>query len=328
MLRRASFLAAIFSLLFASVAYAQTTPDTEEGVKPYGVYSEGDIDSVSMTSGNLLLHIPVVSYPQRGNQLNLSFHLYYSNKGWTRVAAAQTGHYIWQNFGFSGVTFAMDDLQQTGEQIVQISCLTDTGKKGGGTCPKMQLPFIISPDGSRHQVGTLPGGALNNSGSGETVDGTGMMYIPPAGNGPAIYTAIDRNGVRSLSGVPDPNNANATDSILEDTEGNEIVQSTTGWTDTLGRNLPGTWIPNPNTFEAGWDITPSSGVPPYLFMPGVPSADLSKCPANTQSAYVWNVPSAGRGTEPYIFCYETITYMSGFTSQQLGNLCTSLQAAL
>jgi len=73
-----------FSLLFtlgSALAFAQTNVNEEQGLKPYDSWHGGDLDSVSLTNGGLSLHIPLASFPQRGN-LNLSFFLRFSSKGW------------------------------------------------------------------------------------------------------------------------------------------------------------------------------------------------------------------------------------------------------
>lgn len=41
-----------------------------------------NIDRISMSTGNLYVHIPLVDYPQRGGKLKLSFSLQSNNKGW------------------------------------------------------------------------------------------------------------------------------------------------------------------------------------------------------------------------------------------------------
>jgi hypothetical protein len=53
-------------LLGALTAHAQNLAGLEQGIKPYGSYEGGDIDSVSMVNGSLTLHMPLLSYPQRG----------------------------------------------------------------------------------------------------------------------------------------------------------------------------------------------------------------------------------------------------------------------
>ena len=69
-------------ILAGSVSvFAQTNVNEEQGMKPYDSWHGGDLDSVSMTNGGLVLHIPLASFPQRGN-LDLSFMVRFSSKQW------------------------------------------------------------------------------------------------------------------------------------------------------------------------------------------------------------------------------------------------------
>src|SRR5690348_15745138 len=61
-------------------AVAQNDPSLDTGLKPYGSYHGGDLDSVSLTNGNLTLHIPLAGYPQRGN-LGYTPRIIYNSKG-------------------------------------------------------------------------------------------------------------------------------------------------------------------------------------------------------------------------------------------------------
>src|SRR5712692_5406677 len=54
----------------------------EMGYKPYGTYHGSDIETVSVTNGNLSVRIPLVSYPQRGD-LQLNFGLAWDNLGFS-----------------------------------------------------------------------------------------------------------------------------------------------------------------------------------------------------------------------------------------------------
>jgi hypothetical protein len=77
--------AVVFVVLVSALAgVAQTDPTLDTGLKPYGSYHGGDLDSVSLTNGNLTLHITLGSYPQRG-ALSYSVVLNYNNKGWSVV---------------------------------------------------------------------------------------------------------------------------------------------------------------------------------------------------------------------------------------------------
>src|SRR5579864_2136152 len=68
---------------------AQTNVNEEQGLKPYDAWHGGDLDSISMTSGGLSLHIPLLSFPQRGN-LDLTFSIFASSKQWrTRVNSVE-----------------------------------------------------------------------------------------------------------------------------------------------------------------------------------------------------------------------------------------------
>jgi len=42
---------------------AQNNPNEEQGLKPYDSFHGGDLDSVSLTTGGLALHIPLASFP-------------------------------------------------------------------------------------------------------------------------------------------------------------------------------------------------------------------------------------------------------------------------
>ena len=60
-----------------SVCVAQDITDVE--AKPYGSYTGGAIDIVDLTAGNLMLNIPLVSFPQRGSLPPLSFSVELNN---------------------------------------------------------------------------------------------------------------------------------------------------------------------------------------------------------------------------------------------------------
>jgi hypothetical protein len=87
-LKRWSFVPALvfgvcsFVFLGAISCFAQTAPNLDQGFKPYGSYQGGNIDSVSLSNGNVILHGPVASFPQRGGKLQLNFIFTYNNKGW------------------------------------------------------------------------------------------------------------------------------------------------------------------------------------------------------------------------------------------------------
>src|SRR5713226_8783665 len=84
-MKSCKLLAAVAVILAGSVpVFAQMDPSLETGIKPFGSYHGGDLDSVNLSNGNLTLHIPVADYPQRGD-LSYRPRLTYNNKGWSVV---------------------------------------------------------------------------------------------------------------------------------------------------------------------------------------------------------------------------------------------------
>src|SRR4051812_14037260 len=65
-----------FGLSVASQSSAQDNDDLQQGLKAYGTYRGGEIDSVSMTNGGLSLDVPLASFPQRG-KVSSGFKLVY-----------------------------------------------------------------------------------------------------------------------------------------------------------------------------------------------------------------------------------------------------------
>jgi hypothetical protein len=70
-------------LLFAfTPAFGQVSNDPGLGISPTGVYDGSSFESVSLENGNVALHIPLLTYPQRG-KLNFSFSIYFNRPTWT-----------------------------------------------------------------------------------------------------------------------------------------------------------------------------------------------------------------------------------------------------
>jgi hypothetical protein len=69
----------LLSFLIVSTAYGQTF---ETGFQTYGAYGGSDFDSINLANGNLILRIPVISYPQRGQLPDLKISVGYQQFGW------------------------------------------------------------------------------------------------------------------------------------------------------------------------------------------------------------------------------------------------------
>jgi hypothetical protein len=122
-------------------AIAQTNPNEEQGLKPYDSWHGGDLDSVSMTTGGLALHIPLASFPQRGN-LDLSFMLRHSTKQrYVKPAKYdQSGHIITSAFWQS--------MANSGTQVVSsLDWWLQGGSSGDGGAVDWTIG-VMSPDGN------------------------------------------------------------------------------------------------------------------------------------------------------------------------------------
>src|SRR6266446_4159570 len=141
----------IFALICVPTAFGQTTPDLEEGVKPYGSFHGGDIDQVSLSSGKLALDIPLISYPQRGGKIKVGFDL-----RWQNITPRLTE--VCDVNGCSERPFRDANTPSIGKIyfVDKLGWLAGPGK-------------VTSPDQSQHQ-------ALYRNPVYETIDATGLAY--------------------------------------------------------------------------------------------------------------------------------------------------------
>ena len=70
-------LCALSIAIYGSACLAQDITDVE--AKPYGSYTGGAIDTIDLTTGNVMLDIPLISYPQLGTLPSLSFSVELNN---------------------------------------------------------------------------------------------------------------------------------------------------------------------------------------------------------------------------------------------------------
>ena len=265
------------SLVFglSQSATAQQNPNLEQGLKPFGSYQSGDVDSVSLTNGNLALHIPLVSYPQRGGKLKLGFLIRYNNKGWQVQQFTSGGqtyqHWVWQGSGAEVVRDQELRLKQTTLRVTDQITFEQVF---------VTLSDALSPDGSSHQLETVTNGT-----TAEAVDTSGI----------ALNTAlVDRDGIRYTQGGGSASLSYAT--VVEDPNGNKITAGSNGWTDTLGRLIPGS-IPTDSSYGASGN---------GFVLPGIATADVSLCPSGTTRARNWYLPGPSGGSSLIKLCYTSI----------------------
>ena len=293
---RKSLLTVIFAFTFQFVA-AQTSPNLEQGLKPYGSYQGGNIDTVNLSNGNLMLHIPLVSYPQRGD-LQMSFFIRYNDKDWAyrQTSTGQTGPVFWWYWLGGGVSIGRAQSYWENNVIYRVT------NPATGDTTAAHVCTIFTADGSAHQ---LNAGASGSSCGNRAMDASG------------ITATSDNDGVNFPTGLTFPMS-------LTDRNGNQVTLNSNGWTDTLGRTLPATTTPtDTQTLGQAPATPPVHGEGLYA---GIPTTDLSSCPGTPVSARIWSLPGFGNSASasPAIsnikLCYSNFSASTAFGLQGVNDV--------
>jgi RHS repeat-associated protein len=271
--------------LFAcvSISNAQDLSGVEQGIKPYGSYKGGDIDSVSMVNGSLTLSLPVVSYPQRGGILHVGFRLQYANP-WLQPFAGNCNPFthFCSNTGYN-LVYLTDPSSATFRSLtgftwgtaLRVSADFNPGPSlvylNSQCCPQpIKYFFVTEPDGAVHKIG---------SAGGRSVDASGYVFFPGTTSGTGTLNTAgrlyDRQGtLYDFTG--------SSSKSIEDVNGNFITNGTGVWTDTMGRTIP----------------DPSKATS---------TTDLSNCPASATTASIWSPPGPNGSNSQYKFCWASIS---------------------
>jgi RHS repeat-associated protein len=265
----------------------------QTGMRYYKSYHGGDIDSVDLRTGGLMLDIPLVSYPQRGGKLKLDIVLHYWNLG-TMTHQQQicikdfiTGQCDTEYYNAPVATpnspLCSQVLNCHGFAVLDPGFMWMTGGAGSsyqavypGLSVFQESLAVTKSDGanfSLYPTGLLvgspwraPGTGVVTGGNGTLVDGAGTVY--GWGAAPGTNAAWSEGEPPTLT--------------RQDTNGNTISYSVaSGWTDTVGRQIP-----------------LSQG-----------SSDTSGCsgPLPTAGAGTMNFPGPNGGGYPVKFCYAMVT---------------------
>ncbi len=210
---------AFFGLLTSSTL-AQEDVNLEKGLKPFGSYQGGSVDSISMVNGTLTLHAPFWSHPQRGD-LSRNFELGYDYRGWEirEECSEWTGcYYYWW---WLGATLDVGDWSGIGvtQRPIQIS-------------PSVLIHLVEAKtaDGSTHSL-------VNTGSYFEAIDTTGIKVTLPNGQNIFGDWALDRHGRRHATTY------NTAAVRREDRNGNQFAVDAAGHLiDTVGRDLTGSAI--------------------------------------------------------------------------------------
>ncbi len=230
---------------------------TESGLKPFGSYHGGDIDTISLVNGKLDLHAPLVSWPQRG-KLGFGFTIRYLDPSYEEDrdipgTCGTPGNpcTYWSTFDGGGVVVVPDFNYGIYQETKIVNNVANNTYS------------IVSPDGGSHVL----------IGS-ETGDATGLHWDSTNN----IIT--DREGVRYYTGANNysyfPGAFPLPVNKVEDTNGNQITVGSSTYTDTLGRVIPKTYTvttdysncsgPLPISSASTWTVPgPQGGQVTYKF---------------------------------------------------------------
>ena len=338
-MKASRFLMALSLASFSSCVLAQTTPDMATGLSPYATYIPSEIDNVNPANGNIFIKIPLLGYPQKGEKLRMNYYIFYNDKQWqanlTYNTPSSGNPYIsgaWTPSGVSlsggnslapspiGVYVARDQYLGFGANYNQTKVQTfGTGSDEVIESTSYLTQYVYTTDGAIPYVGD---GVKETVGCGPLVPSNSCPDVPSWGNGLFIntYPATDGSGYDQHN--HDPKGNIYTGSSVTDPNGNSVTWSSSGWTDTMGRFIPGgNTGPGANEFPNASGYTVSSGffdLVPGTTLSGVPS----QCPSGTSAARSWTVPgsTSNGGSATYYLCYSYLTFQTAFNLG--GNLMT------
>ena len=298
---RKSLFMALLLFPASALSQAQSLPDPNVGMTPFGGVSGGKVDQISVATGQIFVKIPIVAFPQRG-QLRLSFSLQHNGKFWIAYAGTTgctaTTPCYWTNPMFTPTYEMMlvdDDVWRGG--------IRRSGQRGS-----IATKQVFGPDASSHRPGVTSGTVNMAPYSSyavtmETSDGTGIKFDGTAdGKGVLIEPNGTRHSVPGSVGL-----VTVPAFIREDVDGNVITPfvSSSGagyYVDTLNRQ-----IPSPSAtafFQSALQSTTD-----YSFCTG---------PLPVSSAQLWIVPGPNGGTSTYKLCYGNVAVQTNFNVPYIG----------
>jgi hypothetical protein len=225
------FLCVLFACLFSCTALATAQLAQQTGLIPYQSYDESSFDTVDLQGGAVQLHIPIISYPQKGTLPSLGLQLIYNTPTWSQFSTPFNG-------GGNHVQWVFNAPISSGVAI--------TPRYTGSSFPDgedqnhdpLQGTNAVDASGATHQMfGVVSPSGVETSAY-ETVDGSGIGFSLSS---TGVGAFMDRNGIRYSEGcVLFPNSCTSkTATYMQDPSGNAVILSYPGGlTDSIGRSIP------------------------------------------------------------------------------------------
>jgi YD repeat-containing protein len=273
-MRKILFAALLVSAVLSLECVAQNATDQNPGLQPYQSYDSSNIDAINLFSGTSTVKIPLVSYPQRGGKLSLSFSAVINTRPYVykTICVVQAGRNICTSTWVINRSGLIVDDQYLTENLTPFYLQ--------GQISGYSVSWALS-DGSIH-------GATSVANGQRAADATGLFSAQTTNGGATVCTTcptIDPNGIQYGS------NSNGT-AYRQDPNGNQITGTPpspaslgayTSYTDTVGRSIPGPFSQT--------------------------TTDTSGCtgPLPVSTVYKWQVPGVNGGTETFKFCMATVS---------------------
>src|SRR5579864_3044335 len=181
-------------------------PIFEQGLKPFGSFQGGDIDNVNLLNGYVNLHIPLVSYPQRGGKLHLDLYLNFAAQMFLTVrdtCESGTNDCYYFTYTKDGIGVGNDF-----QFFLSRNC----------TAPA-STSTVNGPDGSTHLIGGWS--TLSSDGTGYGAPHNTTNPVQGCGAGGYTDSVTDRNGIKKTFGYT----GSQCFSWYEDSNGNKISQN-------------------------------------------------------------------------------------------------------
>jgi YD repeat-containing protein len=301
-------------------AIGQSVNSSAIGFDPVGMYQHAEIDSVNMSNGNAVVHIPLFGYPQLGHSLSLTYSIIANTEYWQpNIVCYPDGSggscentYVTQNFAYTdGINGAypcgtrpsgspaIQYLQSTTwcESIVPTYGGCDNPEPNGAGPPQCDfyltgIFYVEEPTGEQRRLQY----DSSNISLLRTTDGSGYLLQVPDSK-PYYPYVCSGNQCQykdiSASILKDSKGVKLSGGTLTDPSGNVIQNSDGTVVDTIGRT-----IPPPPTQPATND---TSGCPTLnaAYQPAIGSA-------------TWTVPGPNGNPATYLFCFANVSFQTNF----------------
>ncbi len=288
-------------VLFSSLpALAQDSPNLENGLKAYGAYDETAVDTVNLSNGNLILHVPLpFSYAQRGGKLGAAYYLVQNSKSWqVQWLSTKTGPFYFWAYGWRGLVSTA--LTTTSSLSFQRTYVTQS--VNGVVTDEDSGYFLQTWDGATHLLNTVGGNVFETGGIGD-LSGFRMVASNPDASGTyTTFVVTDRDG-NVYSGNNFADVAPCTHVTVGGVGGTTTItcQQITGFsteTDANGNYLSGSL-----------DTLGRAGSPSGLTIVSTPGC-VSSLPLS--SAYTENFVGPTGTSEQVKMCFGTVAFLTDF----------------